>query len=390
MGDYRAHLQRRRVIVGEVIPSPSRLKATLHLVFRSRHYRIAGGLILLAMAVGCSSTSKSSSTATTTNPTPTSTTVPTSPLFYSPASFWNTPIGPKPSIDPNSAAMVATLEAGANQQRPIAWVRYSVPVYYANAATARVNVSLNARYSAGATELTNVPIPSNAKPAAGSDAAMTIFDTTTGCEYDFFQARESAAGSWSASTGNALVGGIGIGSGTFVSPANPARGSSFALPGGVILPEELATGQINHALLFALDAGGVAGGGPVRPSYNSDGIAHGLGLLPEGAHVQLDPSLNLYSLRLRENWQITIARAMQTYGMYLGDKSGPNGGITLYALDPKSDASLGPFDYPWGNTEYPTVPAVLYQHLRVLALRPQQSQSYSIVQPPGQCGSSFR
>jgi len=95
--------------------------------------------------------------------------------------------------------------------------------------------------------------------------------------------------------------------------------------------------------------------------------------------------LNLDSLGLTA-WQKVIARAMQVYGLYLGDRGG---GLTLYALDPKSTYQTNN-SYPWGDVTYAYMPPSLYSHMQVLTLGAQQSQSYQIVQPPSVCGSTLQ
>ncbi len=309
---------------------------------------------------------------------------PSSAFFYSASSFWNLPIPSTATIDPNSSAMVQSLLGSANSSAgtPIAVKSYSVAAYYADANTPRTTVSFTTNYNGGATKFLNVPIPANAVPANGTDAHMLIIDKSTNCEYDFWKAAKSSTGAWSAGVANAL---LKTETGTFIKPAIPTRGSSFALGGGLILPSEMAAGVINHALVFSMDAQYVKGGGPVLPSYTSDGQSTAAGTIPEGARVRLNPALDLNSLGLN-SWQKIIAKAMQTYGMYLGDRGG---GLTLYALDPKSDI-FSNITYPWGDVTYAYMPPSLYGNMQVMTLGPQQSQSYSIVQPPAVCGSTLQ
>jgi hypothetical protein len=56
--------------------------------------------------------------------------------------------------------------------------------------------------------------------------------------------------------------------------------------------------------------------------------------IPEGARVRLDPTLNLDRLGLTP-YERTIAEALQTYGMYLGDDGG---GLALQAINPLSSS----------------------------------------------------
>jgi len=56
----------------------------------------------------------------------------------------------------------------------------------------------------------------------------------------------------------------------------------------------------------------------VLPASASDGTVNDPAALPIGAHLQLDPNLDLNTLNLQP-WERTIAEALQTYGMYCAD-----------------------------------------------------------------------
>jgi Bacterial Ig domain len=294
---------------------------------------------------------------------------PTSPsTLYSSTSVWNAPIPSSPAIAPNSAAMVETvLRAAQAQGFVVAAKHWSVPVYYADASTPRVDFSLTASW-APARRMTPVPVPQNAAPDPSSDGHMMIVDRSTGCEYDFWKAAKKAGGGWSAAWGNAL-----LVNGTGVYPKGlSARGSGFGLGAGLIRPDELAAGEIDHALVFSFPT--TKAGGPVAPATESDGQSTAAGAIPEGAQLQLDPELNLDSLRLTP-WQRTIARALQRYGMILGDTGG---GVSLYAQNPQSTST----PYAWGDTTYPSLPTQLVSHLRVLATGPQRKVATDLAATP--------
>jgi len=327
--------------------------------------------------------------------------------FYSQTSFWNKPVPSGAETDPNSAAMISNLVADSNSSgTPIAVKAYSVPIFKAVATTPRVNVSLDPLYNGGSVELTNVPIPPSASPAAGTDAHMMIWDKTTGCEYDFWRASKDSAGQWSAGVANADLIGTSSGSvhqigvGNFPDPpgAIPTRGSSFQLGGGLILPydfERAATlGYFPHALIFSMDPQYVRTG-PVYPSSKSDGDRTGSdGLIPEGAHLQIRPGVDVSTLTQDNGsplttWQLQLAKTLQKYGMYLGDRGG---GITLYAMDPKSSRLAGlssSYAYPWGGETYADVPKSFYANMRVLTLGTKETQHYNLTQPPAICDSTF-
>ena len=289
---------------------------------------------------------------------PPPTTDPTAPdRWYSDASPFNQRIAADAAADPSSAEMVRTLVSGGRLGFAISAKAWTAPVYYANADTRKYTVSLTASW-APKRALAGVPIPANAQPDPEGDAHLTIMDPATGCEYDFWQARKNADGSWSASWGNATyTTGTGVLDGGWATTA-----SGFANALGKMRPEDFAAGAIPHALVFAFPY--TKAGGPVRPATSSDGKSTVAGAIPEGARLQLDPGLDLDSLGLNR-WQKVVARALQEYGMFLGDTGGTVG---LSAINARSYAGT---PYPWGDVDYAYMPTSLLEHMRVLKLGPQ-------------------
>jgi hypothetical protein len=294
--------------------------------------------------------------------------------WYSADSPFNEPIAPGAAADPASPAMVGGLvDAAGYTGFAINVRRWTVPVYYADSSTPRTNVALTESWSPYST-LSGVPIPAGAAPDPSDDASMAIIDGETGCEYDFYAARKRADGSWAAGWANT----------TYVSwnGVDPggvsARGSGFWLGAGLIRPEELAAGSIDHALVMSYRY--TKAGGPVAPATHSDGRSTSSSAIPTGGRLQLDPALDLDALGLAP-WQTTIARALQTYGAFVADTST---GIALYAQNPQG---LGAGAYPWGEGDYASLPASLVSRLRVLRLGPQTTPKYYVT--PTAC-ATFR
>jgi hypothetical protein len=289
--------------------------------------------------------------------------------LYSSSSPLNTPIPEGASVDPASSTMISVL-AGVGSFS-IASTRWTVPVYYADASTPKSTVSMTASW-APYRRLAGVPIPANASPDPAGDGHMVVIDRSTGCEYDFYQGYRSSGGAWSAGWANTLKT-----DGTGIFPYGmSARESGFGLGAGLILPSEIAAGQISHALAFNFPY--TKAGGPVLPATEASGKVSITGAIPEGARLQLDPTLNLDSLGLN-SWQKTIARALQVYGMYLVDTGSST--VGLYAQNTASISG----SYPWGSADYPDLPAGLLGKLRVLKLGPQYTPGYKLV--PTGCGT---
>jgi hypothetical protein len=115
-----------------------------------------------------------------------------------------------------------------------------------------------------------------------------------------------------------------------IAPAGTASGNAanFPLLGGLIRPEEILQGHIDHALVFGMPH--VGSGRPFCPATHNAGST--AGGLPEGVKVQLDPTIDVNALAIPA-WEKTIARAMQVYGMYLRDGGGT---LSVYAENPLS------------------------------------------------------
>jgi hypothetical protein len=225
------------------------------------------------------------------------------------------------AVDPNSSAMVAGLSGEQFQMSTGMW---TVPVYYADASTPRHDVPITAGWTEFSS-LPNVPVPPNAKPDPSDDAHLTIIDRSKGCVYDFWGASGSG-GNLSAKLGNAMPS-----DSTGIDPGGlGARASGFSGAAGLVTYDDMKRGSIDHALVFAYPK--TRSGGPVSPATKSDGQTGGDDAIPQGARLRLDPSINLGSLGLNR-YELMIARALQQYGMILGDTSG---GFTIYAQHPQS------------------------------------------------------
>jgi hypothetical protein len=252
---------------------------------------------------------------------------------YDPASPWNTPIGSSPGIDINSAGFMNEI---SKLGLPLSSDpdQYAIPVYEFNATTPRQTVKLSgyfSSYDAGdnsrkgygfAPTITGVPIPENALQSAGSDGQIVIWDPVSGVEYSFWQFARDAGGNYTATNGYRYH----TGSGYYGRFADGLAGRGAGTPyfAGLVRKWEIDQGRIDHALAFAYDSPS----GEFRyPASKSDGGNFGgtSGTdLPEGARIQLDPTMteaDFNALGLSPAAK-TIARALQSYGMYVIDHSG--------------------------------------------------------------------
>jgi len=290
--------------------------------------------------------------------------------LYAADSTFNQAIPPNPEIDPNSDRMVARLSRiDQTKNFPLAVREWTVPIYEATAETPVQDVNIVNGYD---NWVMRMPIPTGAAPDPQGDAHMTVINRAAGCEYDLWRAAKTDQG-WRAELGNATsIRGSGI-----YPRGMSTRGSGFASAAGMVWPQELAANRIDHALLFSYPS--VKSGGPVAPATESDGTTTAADAIPEGARLQLDPSLDLDSFGLAP-YERTIARALQQYGMLLGDVGGT---VTMFAVGAQS---LPPdaYDGLLPDGPYAYLDQALLPHMRVLKLGPQQpNPPLEIVPVPG-------
>ncbi|GAA2564247.1 hypothetical protein GCM10010210_44160 [Pseudonocardia hydrocarbonoxydans] len=273
-------------------------------------------------------------------------------------SLWYDRIDDDAAIDPRSDEYVAALvEEGEN---PVVSVNgWTMPVYEADAATPRYTIQPTEDYVAGGWTLRDVPIPDAAAPDPQEDGHMVVVDRDEGCVYEFWQARREGTG-WTASWANATP---TDGDGVYPDGLS-SRASGLSAIAGLIWPQELAEGRIDHALVFAYP--NTRSGGPVPPATASDGTTDDDTALPEGARLRLDPSIDVDSLGLSPT-QNVIAEALQTYGMILADTSG---GMSLYAASPQSFENF-PYPTSWSGDIWKDLSAIPFESMQVLEVEPQ-------------------
>ena len=241
---------------------------------------------------------------------------------YSDRSPWNTRVPGGARIDPASAAHMRAIQGPLSSDPS----QYTYPVYRVSAATPRVEVSVSGWFSdvtSRGTRLRNqrggtvrLPIPARAAAAAGTDAQLVLVNPSTRAEWGVWRLRRDA-GRWAVANGYRYnTRWSGVPPRGFVS-----RGAGIPYLAGLVRRCEIARGRINHALAFAYDYPSPRW---VYPATKSDGKGRGPGALPEGTRLQLNPRLSAARIR---GWGcrgpcLTIARALQRYGMYVVDNSG--------------------------------------------------------------------
>jgi hypothetical protein len=240
-----------------------------------------------------------------------------------------------------------------------------------------------------------VPVPLGTASANGSDGQAIVWNQDTGDEWAFWQLMPdpTSPGDYVATNGyhyNTNWNGVppkGFGS----------RGPGMTYLEGLVRPCEVIQGHIDHAFAYKSPAGTW-----VYPATKSDGadfndanaeIPGQTKRLPEGARLQLDPSLTddqlgvltdkhgvPCSTKVAGVWKLTaclvIAHALQEYGMIVADHAGR---AKIYPEYGDCDVTCTGWSAFWGRTvsgvaippldEY-TANAVPLAKMRIIQLGP--------------------
>lgn len=165
-----------------------------------------------------------------------------------------------------------------------------------------------------------VPIPNYAKAAVGTDGELAFYKPSTGEYWELWKARKDIDGNWTACWGGRIAS-TKTNAGVFYKNYGTTA-TSLPFIGGQITAEELARGEIKHAIgiaLVDLDASWVVSYPATRSDgYNPTKIAN---RIAEGQRFRLDPSINVDSLNMTKAGK-TIAKAAQKYGFVVWDRAG--------------------------------------------------------------------
>jgi hypothetical protein len=237
-------------------------------------------------------------------------------------SEWNKPIPADAPIDPDSGKFVEHIK-GFNpkiQGLKLSIDKWAEPFYWAKEG--------DPWYEIAGFPVPRVRIPKGAVPATNSDSEMTIFDLEKGWVIKFWRASfdgkawHTSSKTWYALASNGLEGRLPE---SDEKRNTGHRGYPPALHG--VRWDEVKGGILRHTLKVGLDKTG--------ESHVYPGCGHEKnrgGIIPEGAIFRIKPSVDLASRGLKSN-ALVIARAIQTYGVVVGDTGNTPMALKMEALE---------------------------------------------------------
>lgn len=239
-------------------------------------------------------------------------------------SWWNTPVPPDAPAHPEEQTLLRYLstekESGDSCLRLAGTEenRWGQPVYWATDEDTEYDVEVAA--PSVPPEMESLRIPAGAEAADNNDGSMSIFDVERGYAVALTEAEyDSSTDSWSA--GGATVtyldsNGLHARTGFASDARNQGthRGNNAAVMMARI--DEVEAGRIEHVLKIA--SGPEASKRFVFPMVGSDGDSRDADAPPQGLRLRIRPSVDLDALEL-DRQTLVIARAMQDYGVYIGD-----------------------------------------------------------------------
>jgi len=305
--------------------------------------------------------------------------------FFSDDSFWNTPLPENAEIDPRSEEMIGYLKKDhSGKNFGINTYNFTIPVYEADSTTPRVKMK---QFGFGDNficqqskefSLAEIPIPANFEPSPGGDMHATIIDRDLGIAWDMFYVVKDSLGEWSAATGMVVdLRGDGlfdpndfpVKDDETIHSYGPSRAAGVPSFAGLIMYDEVVSGEINHKIACALRF--VDYKRFVFPAIWTDGNFEGG--VPEGATIQLDPNLDLSQFNLLPG-DLAVAVALQKYGAVVMDFAAGNCFYAEALLDHKPglswDGLLTGWDEYDGTNGIESIPL---NHFRVLKLENVQT-----------------
>jgi hypothetical protein len=306
--------------------------------------------------------------------------------LFAPDSVWNAALPPSAPLDPSSDARVGALRAEIKREIVKGtgpWLsdhEYSTPVYVVGRDQPRVRVALHTgKWGIPLSRAleAGVPIPAHAVPARGTDGHLTIHQPSTDTLWEFWHAKKRADG-WHADWGGALRE-VSSSPGHYTDRSWPgltasegwnwgSTATSLPVVAGTVMADELRRGRIDHAL--AMGVPNACKTFFTWPAQRRDGTSTAPDCMPEGAHLRLDPALDVDSLGLPAMTRM-LALAAQRHGVVVRDIT--HRAVGFYAEDvvwTGTDPYRGPEGLFGGLRPWKFMPKFPWDRLQLLRMSP--------------------
>jgi hypothetical protein len=264
---------------------------------------------------------------------------------FAPSSPWNTTIE-SAKVDANSDTYIRlgslrigvlespnqkeirTVTRQADKRLYVNTTRWTTPVYDEQGGSP-VRIVCRQVICGPDANVTSVTIPPDAKPDPRYDGWFTVMNRAGNVAYDLWRARRSGDVISYEYIKKWDLNGPGYSRPVSDDPqhAVSARGSGLPLFAGQIQPEDIQTGEIDHAL--AISVPGPAQRNYVQPASVTDGVGRS-NSIPEGARIRLRSDVSLGALPGGTNRRTAnaILKALKRFGAIVVDRSAVP---TLYA-----------------------------------------------------------
>jgi hypothetical protein len=251
------------------------------------------------------------------------------PLFSSPSLAWNQDVSAA-QLDPASGAILGWLSANGGWGNGKMAVDFSLSVLTASAGTPLIPLLQLPGYEPDCDSLAQFPLPTGgaAEGSAdyacfGGDCHVLVVDKAGGFLYE---SEQSSLGGGKLSSACAVRWDLSKAYSATLRGDQCASADSSGLPLAALLftADEVAAGEIRHAIRLILPASRIQAGVFVRPATHAGSPAGPSSAIPFGARLRLKASYDISSLKPAAR---VVARAMQKYGTILAD----SGNIALTA-----------------------------------------------------------
>jgi hypothetical protein len=283
-------------------------------------------------------------------------------LPYAINSVWNSPIGSSFKVDPNSSVYQAfyTSNFPSFQNTGFGLTNesqdYEHPIYFGRSGDPTYSVHCTASWASCDFGSRVWHIPSYALPAGGSDAHLAVIDETDNEELDCWSTKKL-----SGTGGTITAQSCGYGPITGPGLVFGQTAAGYALWAGIIRDQELAQGQINHALFLVMPC--TSNATPVFPSNfrSTDTECAGNQGAPYGERFRLNMTDAQVAALPAPQWKKPIYYALERYGAYVGDTNA-NQAMGIQIESDEMYESAGYVNKSCPNNGAPCTPLTAFMH----------------------------